>query len=555
MRITPSSLPISLILFVAIIPILIVYFLEISFAAFLLIIVGPALLVNAGMVGIGAEALFGRVSRWWLLVPLIFYGCYGAVAVHDRITLSSLTAAYDAENARITIPFDPAVHSLAVDDHSGEWLTQNTDLPVAYAANSNFPEGYLSYRVADKAVCDRVRSVRALRAAAINSLGFHNEGVTTAQRFETRFCQLSMPERPTLSLARVSLATENTRVGWLPVRRSTTTVTMPDGKQFHLLGGDAFPLRWLPIPMFGCGVISTRADGKCNASFLRERYWPIVSGEMEYNRDKVVLARALGLNLVTAEDRKGGDPTLVVEKIASVEQAAVKQELAVLDILAANPAEKIQGFEIDDIIHRPDALASRADAIMAALERSATMADRNSATDNGAILARLLASLPRDHFNEFGPRILALYHHADDKHWLWSVAALLGRLGDLGPDALPYLRRAQALALSPDSAVIEGLCRIGPPARAVAEPMLVDFWSKVRDGRERDLPAAIYVAMRRIGGSDRLLVEGRPSQLSLLQSRWPGISPRSPSRVCNIPAERRARDEEKSGGKRLSNLY
>lgn len=246
MRITPSSLPISLILFVAIIPILIVYFLEITFAAFLLIIVGPALLVNAGMVGIGAEALFGRVSRWWLLVPLVFYGCYGAVAVHDRITLRSLTAAYDAENARITIPFDPAVHSLAVDDHSGEWLTQNTDLPVAYAANPNLPEGYLSYRVVDKAICDRVRGVRALRAADISSLGFHNEGVTTGRRLETRFCQLSMPERPTLSLTRVSLATENTRVGWLPVRRSTTTVTMPDGKQFHLLGGGASPCAGYP---------------------------------------------------------------------------------------------------------------------------------------------------------------------------------------------------------------------------------------------------------------------------------------------------------------------
>lgn len=53
-------------------------FLMIAFMVFL-----SPLLINAGMLGVAAEALTGRVSRWWLVLPAAFYGVYFAYATAD----------------------------------------------------------------------------------------------------------------------------------------------------------------------------------------------------------------------------------------------------------------------------------------------------------------------------------------------------------------------------------------------------------------------------------------------------------------------------------------
>ncbi|MBN9009246.1 MAG: hypothetical protein J0H63_03635 [Rhizobiales bacterium] len=48
------------------------------FLMFMLAMVWSVLLINAGMIGVSFEAAIGRVSRWWLLLPLAFYGGYWA---------------------------------------------------------------------------------------------------------------------------------------------------------------------------------------------------------------------------------------------------------------------------------------------------------------------------------------------------------------------------------------------------------------------------------------------------------------------------------------------
>jgi hypothetical protein len=84
--------------------------------------------------------------------------------------------------------------------------------------------------------------------------------------------------------------------------------------------------------------------------------------------------------------------------------------------------------------------------------------------------------------------------------------------------------------------------------------VIAALWTRSRDGADRDTRAAIFVAMRRIGGSLPPLPEDKNNQLASLQAEWSDISPRSPYRVCAISAERQARREEKSGGQRHSNL-
>lgn len=67
-----------------------------------LMVVGAAfwsiILVNLGVIGIGAEALTGRVSRLWLLVPLLYFGGYYWLYSRDQAALAGLRAEYERTN-------------------------------------------------------------------------------------------------------------------------------------------------------------------------------------------------------------------------------------------------------------------------------------------------------------------------------------------------------------------------------------------------------------------------------------------------------------------------
>ena len=526
------------------------------FLMFVLAIFWSVLLINAGMIGIAIEAASGRVLRPWLIVPVLFYGGYVAIAAQDHLMLRGLSAAYDAANARVTISFDPAHQVLVFENGDyGEWLTQNFALPVAYSVNSNVSEGYRSYRMMGREVCARVRKTPALRASSVYTFGFFDGDAIRNHKMERRFCKLSMPEKPQRPQLRVTRKEEAGYRGLLPVRLVTTTVTAPDGKRYELLGGTASPLSWIPMPVMGCGLNSSNASWDCEAKFLRDRFAPIVSGKARYNRDTLVLARALGLKPVAIKDRKGGDPALVLAKIAAVEETTLERQLANVDAMIADPVAKVKEWQIGAVLTHPEALGPKADAIMTGVERAAavTGGDRSRARESGRILARLIAYLPRDRFIEFGPRILALYAKADDQNWLWESEALIKRLGDLGVDALPYLIKPRASGRNVNGAAIQGLCRVGSAGRAVSGPMLLAMWERSQAGFDRDRRRDLFVAMRRIGIDPPPLADDQRNQFAQLETEWADISSQSPPRVCATRAEWQARRKEKFSSRRRTN--
>lgn len=513
------------------------------------------LLVNAGMIGIAIEAAIGRVFRLWLLVPVAFYGGYWYFAAQDRATLAGLTTAYDASNARTSIPFDAVRHALVFeDDGAGPWLTQNYGLPVSYSVRKG-TEDYRSHRMMDPAVCARVRETPALSAAGVHAFGFHDGDRIGAQKLAS-FCTVSMPERPELPIVRVSRREEKQVERGLPVTRVTTIVTMPDGRRFRLLGGVAAPLSRFPMPVMGCALNSGAASWDCMSAFYRDGFTPIVTGNTRYGRDNVVLAQALGLKRVAPENRRSGDPALVNAKIDAAEATALAHQLASLDAMIADPLAKIIDWQVGVIANRPEVLDERGDAIMAGIERAAAATaddERYKAREGGRIMAGLIARLPRARFGHYGPRLLAVYAAANDAHWLWEAEPLIRRLGDLGADAVPYLVHPRASGPNVNGGGVEGLCRVGPTARAAAEPVVTAMWQKTRDF-DRDERRALFVAMRRIGITPPPLSEDKRGQFAELKAEWGDVSPASPVRVCAVRAEWQARREEKYSGKRRTNL-
>ncbi|WP_442188745.1 hypothetical protein [Rhizobium leguminosarum] len=528
------------------------------FLMFVFAMAWSIVLVNGSMIGVAIEAIGGRVSRLWLLLPLVFYGGYWTFATLDHLALRDLASRTEAANAQVVTGFDPARQALVFAKGGawdGAWLTQNFTLPVAYSVNPNFPEGYLSNRMIDSAVCAKVRETRALQSAFVNAFDFHDGEALGDRRTKNRFCNLSMPEKPELPIVTVSQEETKGFEKSLPVTWISMTITMPDGRRFQLLGGMAAPLGWIPMPIIGCGLNSGAPSWDCTAGFSRNGFTPIVSGNSRYKGDSIVLAQALGLKPMAVENRVGSDSAVILAKIAVTEEATLARQIANVDAMIADPAAKVTERRVDVLINHTDVLTSRADAIMTGVERAAAMTGRlrSSARENGRILARLAAALPPDKFFELGPRLLSVYARADNDHWLWEAEPLLRRLGDLGPGALPYLANPRASLPSVNGAGVEGLCRVGSSGRAVAEPLLLALWANPNLGYDR--LSDMFVALRRMGISPPPLVDDKRNLFAKLQADWADVSPSSPPRVCATRAELGARQQEKNDGVRRNNLY
>lgn len=398
------------------------------------------LLVNAGMIGVAFEASSGRVARWWLALPIAFYGGYWAFAAVDHIRLYRLSVAAEAGNASVVSVFDPSRQALVFDEgRSAAWLTQNSALPVAYTVAAAHPVGYLAHRMVEKAVCDRIGARPAFKAASVYAADFHDGDGIDHWVYEKRFCELVVPERPNLPQVHVSTREVPSDVSGLPATRRTTTIVEPDGRRLELVGGTASPLSWLPRPVVGCFLNSMAGGWVCMAEFERDRFTPVVSGTTRFHRHDEVLARALGLTPVAVADRRGADPTSLLEKAEAAEAAVLARQLADVEARIADPAARVVGWEVGVLERHPEVVASKAAAIMTGLERASASDDLPRANQSGQIFARLLATLSRARLAEIGPRLVAVYAHAPPDHWLWEVRALRERLGELGPDAAPYL--------------------------------------------------------------------------------------------------------------------
>ncbi|MCQ1775811.1 hypothetical protein NOJ05_01185 [Neorhizobium galegae] len=163
----------------------------------------------------------------------------------------------------------------------------------------------------ERPLCVKLRETRELQSTNVQTSELRDGEAFAYGSSETRFCNLSMPERPELPIVTVSRKETKGFEKSLPVTRITTTITMPDGRSFQLLGGVAAPLGWIPMPIIGCGLDSGAASWECGAAFSRNGHTPIIPGSTPYRQDSNVLARDLGLLPIAIEDRAGSDSVMV----------------------------------------------------------------------------------------------------------------------------------------------------------------------------------------------------------------------------------------------------
>jgi hypothetical protein len=269
-----------------------------------------------------------------------------------------------------------------------------------------------------------------------------------------------------------------------------------------------------------------------------------VSGETRFGRDSITLARALGLNRVEIANRQGSDPTSVLARMDQVAEATLTHQRKAIYGIIADPLAKFE-WPTGVVANRPDTLIPLAEPIMVGLQRAASYRGDKAAKarESGMVLAELLAKLPSDHFRRIGPRLIALYtkHSAkprrtgpssddyEESHWLWEAESLIRRLGDLGAPAIPILMDSRIFS----GAGLEGLCRVGYPAKLQTESILVATWNNHR-GLDRADRRNLLVAMRRIGIVLPTLARNGPKNEASAVHEWADITPKSDPEICKF---------------------
>jgi len=499
---------------------------------FLMMLLAPAwsiVTLNLGFLIIPGDVWAGHLSRVWLLAPVLWFGGYTLAAVASHLEVIWLDARIGWNNVGKVVPFSAARNSLVIDvkgysnSSVAQGLVSSYALPVAFERKPvSQGVSLLSWRLGGHGICQRTRSDVKLREVGIYSLRIY-EG----KKRVSGLCVYHAPEVPTLPPVTVSISKEEPPGSLASYALRRIAITDAAGQTIDLLAGNAAPLRWLPMPVMGCGLNSAAAAWECDAGFVRQRRRTL-GADREFSLVPVI-ARGLGLRKSPASERRDAIEATPDAPLEAIAAAQVKREFASFDNLLAENPHKLSDPDFLRLAQHPEFLAPRADKMVDALQRSITGKPAHEASQ----LQRLIAVLSPADFNRVGPQLLRILDGEAKLKRRRLNSALLARVGDLGMAALPTLERY--MNESNDYVVagaLLGICRIGAPAVAVA-PKIVD--TVLNDKRMKIVGyQAAFVALRRLGRAD--LADRIRSRFPFNQSEsfkpWDNVTPDSPADVC-----------------------
>jgi len=489
-------------------------------------------MVNGAFVGVAIEVFTKRVSRWWLLLPSLWFGAYTAYAAFERYEIFQVGRQLEVANATVRVPFHTATQDLVFskDDGDPDWLVGNYNLPVAYVSNTGREEAdHWSVRIVSKNVCEKVEAELPFQTSStlVSGVVDDAEGQYTGN-LDMKFCYLRRPEDPRKQVIKIERISSERKIGLIPATFTTTILTTPDNHHWVIKGGHALPLTWFPMPVMGCVGEWTNDDSqRCGIGFFRTRMAPINPKGSQFRSDIVALAQALGLRRIAASRRTAADPSFLDPDFARARAADLKQEHTILQRLLADPAKSTPLSAFQQLSQKPAELDPLANKLLSGFMQAVKTG--RGGENNGLNFSVLLASLSPASFAEAGPqalRVLEAYNPA----WSERASALIERFGDLGVSAAPLLERL----LAADDAVFAaaaGICRIG---QSVPPSLAARLRARLQDPDRltREEIEMLYVASRRVG-IDVTGPRFKASKLAQPASiRWAEVNTHTSPAVC-----------------------
>jgi hypothetical protein len=273
--------------------------------------------INAGFISLALESAFGRVSRWWLLVPALWFGGYAALALMSQMAFDKLLTETAQHNTDTRLTFSPESDLLLIDDSSGalgnvaNGLVEFYDLPVAYeSGRASSKTATRAFRVGGKDVCPRVFNDAKFVGTGISAQGvkqypeLRDYSAPAGFKYEKNLCILRAPEHPATATYTVTAKRENINGFLLSYWLDQIEVAAPDGRTIQLSSGLGAPYKWWPAITIlpGCG-----GSTHCRVGFLRQTERWIGGtdlGGLIHVGSLPVIAQALGLEFSPASLRR-----------------------------------------------------------------------------------------------------------------------------------------------------------------------------------------------------------------------------------------------------------
>lgn len=148
-------------------------------------------LIDLLIVSLFLEAIYRRIPRILMAIPILAVGAYAVAYVHDAMQFRRVVAGLHISNPKLAIQLDPHVQPLVVPD-AKEFVAEYA-LPAAYEAEPSLRrEGYLAWRLLPPDQCAAVR--KAAEILAPDRLVAHDGG-----------CLFATPEQPSGNVVTVAV--------------------------------------------------------------------------------------------------------------------------------------------------------------------------------------------------------------------------------------------------------------------------------------------------------------------------------------------------------------
>ena len=267
-----------------------------------LMIVGAAfwsiLLINLGVLGIGLEAVTGKVSRLWLVVPLLYFGGYYWLYSREQAALTALRSEYARFNEGKSLPFDVQNQDLVIGARENEAVLSPSSFVPHYGLARAFDSNGRMALLGDPEACAMLRGNDAYRSAGIYQGSFDRNAPKPKRHSTPGLCAISAPGHPDRPVVRVIGESSKSVHNRMPVTTQTFRIRdETSGRATSVKSAFAGPLKRFPMPVMGCALNSGGGSWDCFAGFMRDSVNPIVPVGRKYRGGTVVVAKALGLEI------------------------------------------------------------------------------------------------------------------------------------------------------------------------------------------------------------------------------------------------------------------
>ncbi len=318
--------------------------------------------------------------------------------------------------------------------------------------------------VGDRDACALIAGNEVYRSAGIHAGRFDRNAGKPRRRQPPGLCAISAPGEPDRPIVRATGKSEKSMRGRMELTTQTFRIRDETSKrEITVKSGFASPLKRFPMPVMGCALNSGGASWDCFAGFMRDSVTPIVPVERKYGGGTVIVARALGLELVDDFAPLATGP----EQFRAIGDAAdaklVATELALLEKMLADPTGDHGQSGFRHLPNKPEVIAPYADRLFAAL--GVLQNSSVQVSDTGGDLWRLVAALPDAALEPHRVKLVEWLKPENARKWTDSAYNIHTRLDVTDPIQREIvLGRLEAGRGNVQTNLLPQFCRLGADA-------------------------------------------------------------------------------------------